>query len=125
MASTITGDNIMSLSGAGPALARPVSAVSMRRRRQISQEAGRGIEMLGHAIEYLADEFSLDCMRLDGMDGAADAQADSKLGARLGVHPRIQAIELLMARNREIYLSCPVAPTWAERLEMWLPWLRA
>jgi len=31
----------------------------------------------------------------------------------------------LMARNREIYLSCPVAPTWAERLEMWLPWLRA
>jgi hypothetical protein len=81
--------------------------------------------MLGHAIEYLADEFSLDCMRLDGMDGAADAQADSKLGARLGVHPRIQAIELLMARNREIYLSCPVAPTWAERLEMWLPWLRA
>jgi hypothetical protein len=58
--------------------------------------------MLGHAIEYLADEFALECR-------ARDADGSRK-------HGRVQAIELLMARNREIYLSCPVAPSMAERL---------
>jgi hypothetical protein len=77
------------------------------RKRQISREAGRAIEMLGHAIEYLADEFALDCM-------------SGHTRVYRGMHPRIEAIELLMARNREIYLSCPEIPSLSERLRSWL-----
>ena len=58
--------------------------------------------MLGHAIEYLADEFALDCM-------------SGEAKPRQGVPPRIAAIELLMERNREIYFSCPEAPSFALR----------
>jgi hypothetical protein len=83
------------------------TTVRTPRRRQISREAGRAIEMLGHAIEYLADEFALDCM-------SGDARKHR------GTHPQIAAIELLMARNREIYLSCPEIPSMGERLSSWL-----
>jgi hypothetical protein len=62
--------------------------------------------MLGHAIEYLADEFALDC-----------TDRVIRIGGRL--HPRIQAIELLKSLNREIYLSCPEVPTFAERVQGW------
>jgi hypothetical protein len=68
---------------------------------------GRAIEMLGHAIDYLADEFALDCMQEKGQRVA-------------GVHPRMAAIALLMERNREIYFSCPEVPTTRERLKRWL-----
>jgi hypothetical protein len=78
----------------------------------MSYEAGRGIEILGHAIQYLADEFALDCM-------------DRSVGSQVWAHPRLQAIELLMARNREIYLNCPVALTLTEWLSLWLRWRRA
>lgn len=80
------------------------------RRRLISPEAGRAIEMLGHAIEYLADEFALEC-RTRGV-------------AQAGKHGCVQAIELLMEKNREVYFSCPVAPTMKERLMGWLPGAR-
>lgn len=54
--------------------------------------------MLGHAIEYLTDEFVHD-------------------GGSLCHHdPRLDAIQLLMARNREIYLACPVVLSSSERL---------
>jgi hypothetical protein len=76
------------------------------RRRRISREAGRAIEMLGHAIEYLADEFALECM--------------SSKGSTAGRHPQVEAIELLMARNREVYFACPELPTMARRLKGWL-----
>src|SRR5580698_7981360 len=66
-------------------------AAGLRRRRRMSREAGRAIEMLAHAIEYLADEFSLECMT----GQARSAQA---------VPPQIEAIHLLMELNREIYL---------------------
>jgi hypothetical protein len=63
--------------------------------------------MLGHAVEYLADEHALECMserrRLAG-----------------GLHPKIEAIELLMERNREVYYECPVIPTVRERLRTML-----
>jgi hypothetical protein len=111
MATTATGPNPISLPGSDRTLTRPAEAVSLRRRRKMSYEAGRGIEILGHAIQYLADEFALDCM-----DRSARSQA--------WAHPRLQAIDLLMASNREIYLSCPVAPTLAERLGYWLHWRR-
>jgi hypothetical protein len=69
----------------------------------MTPEAGRAIEMLGHAIEYLSDEFALECMSRKGEPV-------------VGVHPQIEAIQLLMARNREVYFSCPELPTVGERL---------
>ncbi len=49
-------------------------------RRQLSPEEGRAIEILGHAIEYLADEY------------CADAQPKGRLG---NADPRIEAIQTL------------------------------
>jgi hypothetical protein len=63
--------------------------------------------MLGHAIEYLADEFILECI-------------NSEEPVAVAMHPQMKAIELLMARNREVYFSCPEIPSLAERLRSWL-----
>ena len=63
--------------------------------------------MLGHAIDYLADDFALECL-------------SQEVRVETGLHPRVAAIELLKALNREIYLSCPQVPTWSERLRSWL-----
>jgi hypothetical protein len=71
-------------------------------RRRITPEAGRALEMLGHAIEYLADEFALECRTR----GVAQARK----------HGSVQAIELMMEKNREVYFACPVVPTMLERL---------
>jgi hypothetical protein len=90
---------------------KPSPSVVSSRRRRVSREAGRAIEMLGHAIDYLADEFALD-----SMTGATTP--------RHGMHPRIAAIELLKDRNREIFLSCPQIPTIGERFGMLLRLLR-
>jgi hypothetical protein len=81
---------------------KPGAIVSVRRSRKLSREAGRAIEMLGHAIDYLADEFALDCMSISRSRNS-------------GPNPRMAAIELLMACNREIYLSCPEIPSFSER----------
>jgi hypothetical protein len=95
------------------------AAASVSRPRRMSPEAGRGLEILGHAIEYLGDEFALDCMSGEAW---IEAGLGSGIGSRLdaGVHPRLAAIELLKERNREIYFSCPEVPTLAERLRSWL-----
>jgi len=71
-------------SGTSPA-SRPL-------RRKISPEAARALKTLGHAIEYLANEFLQD-----------DAPP---------VHdnPRLQAVRMLMALNRQIYFECPMEP---------------
>ncbi|HZB89024.1 MAG TPA: hypothetical protein VE291_10230 [Terracidiphilus sp.] len=76
--------------------------ISTSRPRRIDREAGRALEILGHAIEYLADEYAHA-----GGPGTAD-------------DPQVRAMQILMARNREIYLACPVAPTLAKRLLGWL-----
>ncbi len=68
------------------------------RRHILSSQAGHALEILGHAIDYLADELVHEG------------------GAFVEDHGRIQAIQLLMARNREIYFDCPVELTWGERL---------
>lgn len=91
--------------GSDAAPAREV--VGQRRRRKMSPETGRAIEMLGHAIDYLADELALEC-------------ATGEVRVRSGAHPRVVAIEMLKARNREVYLSCPEAPSLGERLNHWL-----
>jgi hypothetical protein len=78
--------------------ARAVPVAISRRRRRISPEAGRALEILGHAIEYLADEY----VHSVGTFSASD--------------PEVEAIQLLMALNRQIYFECPAVPTWGERL---------
>lgn len=78
------------------------AAARTSRRRSISPDAGHALLMLGHAIEYLAEDLmSQDLMgedRLAGLDVA-----------------RLQAVELLMDLNREVYMACPELPTLAER----------
>jgi hypothetical protein len=67
--------------------------------------------MLGHAIEYLADEHALDCL----------IRPERALAGRCNsMHPQIVAIELLKARNREVYFSCPEVMTLGDRLRAWL-----
>ncbi len=70
-------------------------AVSSRRR--ISPQAGHALEILGHAIDYLIDEF---------------IYAGGSFSTR---DPRLEAVQLLMTANREIYFACPEAPTLAQR----------
>jgi hypothetical protein len=109
MQMTATNDSLISLGAARSASVakRPMAVGRTFRGRQISPEAGRAIEMLGHAIEYLADEFALDCM-------------DRRELLVAGNNPRVEAIELLKARNREVYFSCPEVPTLGERLRAWV-----
>ena len=55
-------------------------------RRRITPDAGHALEKLGHAIEYLSDEFMV-------------APEDSK--------GRMEAILLIMEINRKVYADCP------------------
>lgn len=80
-----------------PASTRVVARPAVVRRR-MSPESGRAIERLGHAIEYLTDEFVHD-----GCDGGFE-------------DPRVDAIKLLMSLNRQVYSECPIIPTFAQRL---------
>jgi hypothetical protein len=59
-------------------------------RRQLSRESSRALEILGHAIEYLADEYAVD-------------KADK--GPLGNADPRVEAIQVLKALNRAIYYS--------------------
>ena len=96
----------------------PIERRAVKRRRLITPEAGRAIEMLGHAIEYLADEHALGCIsRRD--------KGERQNGCPEEKHPHVVAIEMLMARNREVYFSCPEVPTLGERLRAWLHVQRA
>ena len=67
------------------------------RRRRISPQAGRALEILGHAIDYLIDENVY----------AADSRS-KKMG-------QMEAVQLLMKINREIYFECPEVPSVRER----------
>src|SRR6185437_2599144 len=71
--------------------------VSSNRRRSIDPASGRALEILGHAIDYLADEL--------GHSG----------GPAVAGNPQVEAIQLLMAINRGIYLQCPEVKTFGER----------
>lgn len=82
----------------------PSSVSGNSRRRCISPEAGRALEILGHAIEYLADEFVHAGGELSGQDG------------------QVEAMQLLMAVNRKIYFACPEMPTVGERFRALLGW---
>jgi hypothetical protein len=67
------------------------------RRRRISPQAGYALDILGHAIEYLTDEF------------VHESHAFASQNAQL------EAVQLLMSLNRQIYFECPEVPTLAER----------
>lgn len=67
------------------------------KRRRISPQAGRALEILGHAIEYLTDEYVHS-------GGAFSARA-----------AEVEAVQLLIGINREIYFDCPEVPTLGER----------
>jgi hypothetical protein len=72
------------------------------RKRRIDRESGRALEILAHAIEYLADEYVHHGGHFKANDG------------------EIQAMQLLMAANRSIYTACPVIPTFEERCTSFL-----
>ena len=80
------------------------SAVSVRpnRRRQITPEAGHALEILGHAIEYLTDEYVLRGAPFSASDG------------------QLQAVQLLMALNRQVYYECPEVRSFGERCRAFL-----
>jgi hypothetical protein len=78
-------------------------------RRRLSPEGGRALEILGHAIEYLADEYAND-LADKGPLGSAD--------------PRVAAIQILKGLNRTIYYSGtrvePQVQAMAGRMKRWL-----
>jgi len=90
-----TAANHFTFSGSASAL--PSQAAWARRR--ISSEAGHALEKLGHAIEYLTDEFMSE-------EGQSMFRRDG----------RLEAIEILMAANRSVYYDCPEVPSFRERL---------
>lgn len=71
-------------------------------RRRITQQAGFALEALGHAIEYLADEY---------------VHAAGSIPSIHSTDPRVQAIQMLMAANREVYYGCPLVPSLSQRLK--------
>jgi hypothetical protein len=77
--------------------AAPVGRVRTNCRRKITPQAGRALEILAHAIEYLTDEFV--------HQGLAFSAKNEQL----------QAVQTLMELNRQVYFECPEVPTFAER----------
>jgi hypothetical protein len=84
------------------------SRISTIRRRSISPQAGKALSILGHAIEYLSDEFIHD---YDGV-------------TQVGMSAQIRAIQILMAANRQVYFECPEMPTVMERIRRVLHGIR-
>jgi len=80
-----------------PASTLPVSRVRPNRCRRITPQAGRALDILAHAIEYLTDEF---------------VQQGLEFSAR---NEQLQAVQLRMALNRQVYFECPEVHTFGER----------
>lgn len=73
-------------------------------RRRLSPDAGRALEILSHAIEYLADEY------------AASVDEKGPLG---NADPRVAAIQILKGLNRAVYYAGPEVPTALQRIRRW------
>ncbi len=95
--STTTGFSI-----AVSARATPSSTPRSNRRRRIDPQSGRALEILGHAIEYLTDEL------VQSRELVAPKNA------------QVEAIQLLMALNRQVYFECPEVPTLVDRFRAFL-----
>ena len=89
-ATTTTGFSI-------PASSSAIPAARVRTRRRITPQAGRALELLAHAIEYLTDEFV--------HQGLAFSAKNEQL----------EAVQMLMALNRQVYFECPEVPSFGER----------
>ena len=98
MATSMTTDFTMSVSTP----AAPAAFLQPARRRHIMPQAGHALEILGHAIEYLTDE--LVHRHPEIFPGNAD----------------LEAVQMLMALNRQVYYECPQVPTVGERLRSML-----
>ena len=70
-------------------------------RRHITPQAGFALQALGHAIEYLADEYVHEAGSIPSIHST---------------DPRVEAIQMLMAANREVYYGCRVVPSFSQRL---------
>ncbi|HEX6494532.1 MAG TPA: hypothetical protein VF018_03545 [Acidobacteriaceae bacterium] len=81
--------------------AMPTGMGSRSARRRTTPEAGFALEILGHAIEYLADEY------------AHESGSLSSIHSR---DPRVEAMQLLMAANRQVYYACPLVPSLYKRI---------
>lgn len=81
----------------------PTPCKQSKRRHRITPDAGHALEKLAHSIEYLADEL---------VDKSTSLSADNE---------RIQAIQILMALNRQVYFECPLVPTVGEWFRAHLP----
>jgi hypothetical protein len=75
----------------------PAHRLLSARQRRIDRASGRALEILSHAIEYLADEYVYHGGQLTGSDG------------------ELHAMQILAMLNREIYAACPEVPTFNER----------
>jgi hypothetical protein len=71
--------------------------LGFKRRRRISPETGRALEVLAHAIEYLIDMHEHEGSLIVWEEG------------------HLEAVEILKTLNRQIYLECPVIPSFEER----------
>ncbi|MDR3725755.1 MAG: hypothetical protein P4K86_01810 [Terracidiphilus sp.] len=83
--------------------ASSVTCTQAKRRHRITPEAGHALEKLAHAIEYLTDEL---------VDKDPTMSSDNE---------RVQAIQILMALNRQVYFECPLELTVCEWLRAHLP----
>jgi hypothetical protein len=90
-ATTTTGFSI-------PASAPAIRIAGARaHHRRITPQAGRALEILAHAIEYLTDEFMHQNL------------------AFTAKNTQLEAVQMLMALNRQVYFECPEVPSFGER----------
>ena len=104
MATTTAGAGLMALRAEEHVRIEVASRRAVRRK--LSYTAARGMEVLGHAIDYLSDEFALECLKTGNLRMKQE-------------HPTLAALKLLHQKRREVYEACPVAPTMGERLLGW------
>ena len=71
-------------------------------KRRVTPSAGRALELLGHAIEYLNDEAAKQCF-----------------GQHLE-QSQLDAIQILKSLNRIVYFECPTRQTLGGRLRKML-----
>jgi hypothetical protein len=76
-----------------PAESTPAVPVRANRRRRISPQAGHALGILGRALEHLTDEF---------------VHSGASFSSR---NPQLEAVQLLMARNLQVYFECPEIPS--------------
>jgi len=74
----------------------------MKKQRLINPEAGRALEKLAHAIDYLMDEHANEGSLLKWEQA------------------HLEALSILKALNRQIYLECPIVPSLDEKIRRFL-----